>query len=228
MRRRRRRLSLAALAHHRDAVAPLDRLLTTGSGDENDRRGRRLGAGERSGAVAVVANSPVPVSTNPLVSVDASISAGGAPRSGGGASGSAAGVAPPQEASAALARSGTSTGRRRLRGIVPSWTTAPLRWFRLPRATLCSQAGWPRAAWRSEESPDTEGQGRWGNPRRRKPTESGTESRPPAGASPEAPAGKGETVGKSPPASWRHGGSPNPARCKANRLRSQVARRGAG
>ena len=34
----------------------------------------------------------------------------------------------------------------------------------------------------SEESPDTKGQGRWGNPRRRKPTESGTESRPPGHA----------------------------------------------
>jgi hypothetical protein len=34
--------------------------------------------------------------------------------------------------------------------------------------------------------------------------------------------------GKSPPASWRHGGSPNPVRCKTNRLRYEVARPGAG
>src|SRR5207253_376854 len=34
--------------------------------------------------------------------------------------------------------------------------------------------------------------------------------------------------GKSPPASWRHGGSPNPVRCKANRSRQQAARRGTG
>ena len=37
--------------------------------------------------------------------------------------------------------------------------------------------------------------GRWGNPRRRKPTESGTERKPPSGAPPETPLGKGETVG---------------------------------
>ena len=34
--------------------------------------------------------------------------------------------------------------------------------------------------------------------------------------------------GKSPPASWRHGGSPNPVRCKANRFRYEAARPGTG
>jgi hypothetical protein len=34
--------------------------------------------------------------------------------------------------------------------------------------------------------------------------------------------------GKSPPAPWRHGGSPNPVRCKTNRLRYEVTRPGAG
>ena len=47
---------------------------------------------------------------------------------------------------------------------------------------------------RLEESPDTAGQGRWGIPRRRKPTESGTERRPPASFG-NGLAGKGETVG---------------------------------
>src|SRR5207244_8216284 len=71
--------------------------------------------------------------------------------------------------------------------------------------------------------------GRWGNPRRRKPTESGTERRPPAAnSSPETPKVRVKRWGKSPPASWRHGGSPNPVRCKANRSRSQAARRGTG
>ena len=37
-------LSLAALAHLRDAVAPLDGLLTAGIGHEHDRRWLRLGA----------------------------------------------------------------------------------------------------------------------------------------------------------------------------------------
>ena len=59
-----------------------------------------------------------------------------------------------------------------------------------------------------------------GRPRRRKPTESGTESRPPAATSPETLTVRVKRWGKSPPASWRHGGSPNPVRCKANRLRS--------
>ena len=45
--------------------------------------------------------------------------------------------------------------------------------------------------------------GRWGNPRRRKPTESGTERRPPpAHDSPETPAVRVKRWGKSPPASW--------------------------
>src|SRR6266496_766652 len=55
--------------------------------------------------------------------------------------------------------------------------------------------------------------------RRRKPTDSGTESKPPAACSPETPPVRVKRWGKSPPASWRHGGSPNPVRCKANRLR---------
>src|SRR5436190_22153427 len=46
--------------------------------------------------------------------------------------------------------------------------------------------------------------------------------------SPETPAVRVKRWGKSPPAPWRHGGSPNPVRCKANRPRHQVARRGAG
>src|SRR5262249_21547344 len=61
--------------------------------------------------------------------------------------------------------------------------------------------------------------GRWGNPRRRKPTESGTERRPPpANDSPETPAVRVKRWGKSPPASWRHGGSPNPVRCKVKQV----------
>jgi hypothetical protein len=39
------------------------------------------------------------------------------------------------------------------------------------------------------------------------------------GASPETPPVRVKRWGKSPPASWRHGGSPNPVRCKANRFR---------
>src|SRR5690349_20471837 len=71
--------------------------------------------------------------------------------------------------------------------------------------------------------------GRWGNPRRRKPTESGTERRPPpATSSPETPAVRVKRWGKSPPASWRHGGWPNPVRCKAKQAPHKVARRGAG
>src|SRR6266542_3907171 len=61
--------------------------------------------------------------------------------------------------------------------------------------------------------------GRWGNPRRRKPTDSGTERRPPpANTSPETPAVRVKGWGKSPPASWRHGGSPNPVRCKVKQV----------
>jgi hypothetical protein len=61
--------------------------------------------------------------------------------------------------------------------------------------------------------------GRWGNPRRRKPTESGTERRPPpATHSPETPAVRVKGWGKSPPAPWRHGGSPNPVRCKVKQV----------
>src|SRR3954452_15337165 len=61
--------------------------------------------------------------------------------------------------------------------------------------------------------------------RRRKPTESGTESRPPAACSPETSAVRVKRWGKSPPASRRRGGLPNPVRCKANRARYQAARR---
>ena len=61
--------------------------------------------------------------------------------------------------------------------------------------------------------------GRWGNPRRRKPTESGTERRPPpATHSPETPAVRVKGWGKSPPAPWRPGGSPNPVRCKVKQV----------
>src|SRR5262249_36335736 len=61
--------------------------------------------------------------------------------------------------------------------------------------------------------------GRWGNPRRRKPTESGTERRPPpANDSPETPAVRVKGCGKSAPASWGHGGSPNPVRCKGKQV----------
>src|SRR5262249_46380658 len=78
-----------------------------------------------------------------------------------------------------------------------------------------------------EESPDTEGQdagatqaakadGKW----HRKET-AGDGSR-------ETSKVRVKRWGKSPPASWRHGGYPNPVRCKANRLRYQAARRGAG
>jgi hypothetical protein len=46
--------------------------------------------------------------------------------------------------------------------------------------------------------------------------------------SPETPVARVKRWGKSPPASRRRGGSPNPVRCKANRLRHEVARPGAG
>src|SRR3954453_698014 len=64
--------------------------------------------------------------------------------------------------------------------------------------------------------------------RRRKPTESGTESKPPAAWSPETPPVRVKRWGKSPTASRRRGGSPNPVRCKANRARHEVARPGPG
>src|SRR5262249_14975341 len=71
--------------------------------------------------------------------------------------------------------------------------------------------------------------GRWGNPRRRKPTKSGTEgSPPPANNSPETPAVRVKRWGKSPPASWRHGGWPNPVRGKAKQAPPEGARRGGG
>jgi len=79
----------------------------------------------------------------------------------------------------------------------------------------------------AEESPDTVGQdapdreavkadGKWN----RKQTAAGT--------SPEAPAVRVKRWGKSPPASRRRGGSPNPVRCKANRARHEAARPGPG
>ena len=46
--------------------------------------------------------------------------------------------------------------------------------------------------------------------------------------SPETPAVRVKRWGKSPPASWRHGGSPNPVRCKAKQVPTTAARRGAG
>ena len=55
--------------------------------------------------------------------------------------------------------------------------------------------------------------------RRRKPTESGTERRPPPARLSETPAVRVKRWGKSPPASRRRGGLPNPVRCKANRAR---------
>src|SRR2546421_12377449 len=78
-----------------------------------------------------------------------------------------------------------------------------------------------------EESPDTEGQdagetqaakadGKW----HRKETA--------CDGSRETSKVRVKGWGKSPPASWRHGGSPNPVRCKANRSRHQAARRGTG
>src|SRR5512133_3574122 len=78
-----------------------------------------------------------------------------------------------------------------------------------------------------EESPDTEGQdagatqaakadGKW----HRKET-AGEGSR-------ETSTVRVKRWGKSPPASWRHGGSPNPVRCKANRFRYEAARPGTG
>jgi len=36
--------------------------------------------------------------------------------------------------------------------------------------------------------------------------------------SPETPAVRVKRWGKSPPASWRHGGSPNPVRCKVKQV----------
>ncbi len=80
---------------------------------------------------------------------------------------------------------------------------------------------------RLEESPDTEGQdagatqaakadGKW----HRKET-AGSDS-------PETLKVRVKRWGKSPPASWRHGGWQNPVRCKANRSRHQAARRGTG
>src|SRR5512133_17574 len=95
---------------------------------------------------------------------------------------------------------GRITVRRRDRGY--NWTRRPgdrgLSWL--------------------EESPDTEGQdagatqaakadGKW----HRKET-AGEGSR-------ETSKVRVKRWGKSPPASWRHGGWPNPVRCKANRLR---------
>src|SRR4051795_3521854 len=80
-----------------------------------------------------------------------------------------------------------------------------------------------------EESPDTAGQdagasqaakadGKWN----RKETATGVR------VSPETPAVRVKRWGKSPPAPWRHGGSPNPVRCKANRARYEAARPGPG
>src|SRR5919202_2163903 len=60
--------------------------------------------------------------------------------------------------------------------------------------------------------------GKW----HRKETASGEDD------SPETPAVRVKGWGKSPPASWRHGGSPNPVRCKANRFRYEAARPGTG
>ena len=78
-----------------------------------------------------------------------------------------------------------------------------------------------------EESPDTVGQdagvsqaakadGKWN----RKQTA--------ADESPETSAVRVKRWGKSPPASRRRGGSPNPVRCKANRARHEAARPGPG
>jgi len=78
-----------------------------------------------------------------------------------------------------------------------------------------------------EESPDTEGQdagetqaakadGKW---HRKETARDGSR---------ETSKVRVKRWGKSPPASWRHGGSPNPVRCKANRSRYQAARRGTG
>ena len=55
--------------------------------------------------------------------------------------------------------------------------------------------------------------------RRRKPTESGTERKPPPADLRRLPAVRVKRWGKSPPASRRRGGLPNPVRCKANRAR---------
>ena len=79
-----------------------------------------------------------------------------------------------------------------------------------------------------EESPDTAGQdagasqaakadGKWN----RKQTAAGD-------VSPETPAVRVKRWGKSPPASRRRGGSPNPVRCKANRARHRLPAEGPG
>src|SRR6266487_7040951 len=99
----------------------------------------------------------------------------------------------------------------------------------LPRPPLhCgSRPGDRGARKRFEESPDTAGQdagatqaakadGKW----HRKETASSD--------SPETLKARVKRWGKSPPASWRHGGSPNPVRCKANRFRYEAARPGTG
>ena len=92
---------------------------------------------------------------------------------------------------------------------------------RADRATIrhAGRAAAGRRTARLEESPDTTGQDAGGNPRRRKPTESGTERKPPAAHLRRRRPVRVKRWGKSPPASWRHGGSPNPVRCKTNRLR---------
>jgi hypothetical protein len=68
-----------------------------------------------------------------------------------------------------------------------------------------------------------------GNPTRGNPRESATESRPPM-AEPHVSSAqvRVKRCGKSAPASWRHGGSANPTRCKAKQGRSQAARQGPG
>ena len=109
-------------------------------------------------------------------------------------------------------------GRRRLSGV----RTAPARKARFGRnAATIRVAGRVTADLFGGPRKVRTPQGRTlGRPRRRKPTESGTERRPPAAnSSPETPKVRVKRWGKSPPASWRHGGSPNPVRCKANRLR---------
>src|SRR5204863_2997023 len=93
--------------------------------------------------------------------------------------------------------------------------------------TVLCRPGDRGARKRLEESPDTAGQdagatqaakadGKW----HRKETA--------CDGSRETPKVRVKRWGKSPPASWRHGGSPNPVRCKANRSRYQAARRGTG
>src|ERR1043166_7986262 len=65
--------------------------------------------------------------------------------------------------------------------------------------------------------------GRWGDPggeSRRKVAQKGDRQR--RSISPETPKVRVKRWGKSPPASWRHGGWPNPVRCKAKQAPSTL------